>query len=43
VEPSQNIHIHDFTTPYAMVPMSYPGVGKLLSDWPEYLIEKAYR
>ncbi|XP_060593443.1 PAN2-PAN3 deadenylation complex catalytic subunit PAN2-like [Ruditapes philippinarum] len=43
VEPSQNIHIHDFSTPYAMVPMSYPGTGKLLSDWPEYLCEKVYR
>ncbi|KAH3783339.1 hypothetical protein DPMN_161276, partial [Dreissena polymorpha] len=43
VEPSQNIHIHDFTTPYAMVPMSYPGTGSLLSDWPDYLCEKVYR
>lgn len=43
VEPSQNIHIHDFSTPYAMVPMSYPGTGKLLSDWPDYLCERIYR
>ncbi|KAL4222806.1 poly(A)-specific ribonuclease [Mactra antiquata] len=43
VEPSQNIHIHDFSTPYAMVPMSYPGTGKLLSDWPDYLCDKIYR
>ncbi|XP_074658834.1 PAN2-PAN3 deadenylation complex catalytic subunit PAN2-like [Tubulanus polymorphus] len=43
VESLQALHINDEVTPYSLVPMQYPTQGKLLSDMPDYLLEKTYR